>query len=151
MPLIDDFESRFVLGVPAMDRSHREMVEMLNRMDGAADADFVYLFHDLLSHTRAHFASEEVLMAQTRFPATSEHKSEHARVLGELTRFAGHLVGPRLNLARAYVRGQIPSWFAQHALTMDSALAAHLTGRTAVAAPRPSPPAKAEPSPPVSR
>lgn len=90
-------------------------------------------------------------MAQTRFPATSEHKAEHARVLGELVRFTAHLVGPRLNLARAYVRGQIPGWFAQHALTMDSALAAHLTGRTAVDSPRPSPPAKAEPSPPVSR
>ena len=137
MPLIDDFESRFVLGVPAMDRSHREMVEMLNRMDGAPNASFVYLFHDLLSHTRAHFASEEVLMAETGFPARTEHKEEHARILGELARFSAHLAGPRLALARAYVREQIPTWFAQHALTMDNALAAHLTGRTAVPAPTP--------------
>lgn len=136
MSLIADFERRFILGVPAMDRSHREMVEMVNHMDGAPAADFAYRFQELVSHTRAHFASEEVLMAESGFPAIAEHKSEHARVLGEMDRFAEQLTGPRLALARAYVREQIPTWFALHAVTMDSALAAHLTGRIAVAAPK---------------
>jgi len=127
MHLIDDFDSRFILGVPAMDRSHREMVDLINRMDGASDATFVYLFAELVNHTRAHFASEEVMMRESGFPAIVEHKDEHARVLGELDR-AGHLGGARLALARAYVREQIPAWFSLHASTMDSALAAHLNG-----------------------
>jgi hypothetical protein len=32
----------------------------------------------------------------------------------------------RTTLARAYLCEQIPAWFALHAVTMDSALAAHL-------------------------
>lgn len=127
MPAIEDFESRFLLGVPAMDRSHREMADLVNRMAESTDASFAYLFPDLVSHTRAHFASEEVLMKDSRFPATSEHKAEHARVLGELDAFEKRLAGGRLALARAYVKERLPEWFALHIATMDSALAAHLT------------------------
>ncbi len=136
MALIDDFDARFVLGVPAMDRSHREMVDLVNQMDRASDASFAYLFADLVNHTRAHFASEEAMMRQSGFPAIAEHKGEHARVLGELERLAGRLRGGRLAPVRAYVREQIPDWFALHASTMDSALAAHLNGgRVRVAPP----------------
>ena len=66
-------------------------------------------------------------MRESGFPAAGEHKDEHARVLGEMDRFAGRPGGARLRLARAYVREQIPAWFALHASTMDSALAAHLS------------------------
>jgi hemerythrin len=126
MPLIDDFDSRFILGVPAIDRSHREMVELINQMDGANDATFVYLFMDLVNHTRAHFASEEVMMRESLYTAIAEHKDEHARVLAELSRFYGRLGGVRTELARAYVREQMAAWFALHATTLDSALVAHL-------------------------
>jgi len=126
MPLIDDFDARFTLGMPAIDRSHREMVDLINQMDGASDANFVYLFADLVNHTRAHFASEEVMMRESLYPAIAEHKDEHARVLAELSRFSGRLGGARTALARAYVREQMPAWFALHATTFDSALVAYL-------------------------
>ncbi len=124
MSVIDDFESRFLLGVPAMDRSHREFVDLVNRMAESTDAAFAYLYTDLVNHTHAHFANEEVLMRQTGFPAIEEHLAEHTRVLGELKAFQLRLSGGRIALARAYVMEQLPAWFALHAVTMDSALAA---------------------------
>jgi hemerythrin len=127
--LIDDFDARFVLGVPAMDRSHRELVDLLNRMDESSNAAFAYLFPDLLQHTRAHFAVEEVLMRDSAFPAESEHKAEHARILVELQGFAQRVAEGRLSLARAFVHERIPGWFANHLDTMDGALAAHLSSR----------------------
>lgn len=126
MALIEDFESRFILGIPAMDLSHREFADLVNQMDEAGDATFVYLFTDLINHSRAHFASEEVMMARTQFPATREHRDEHRRVLGELNALREQLRSGRISLARAFVREQLPDWFALHAVTMDSALASHI-------------------------
>ena len=126
MPLIDEFESRFRLGIPAMDRSHREFVDLVNRMDRATDASFAYLFSDLIHHTRAHFATEEVLMRATGFAESQPHRDEHARVLEEMERLGGRLGHGRLALARAYVREQLPAWFERHANLMDSPLAEHL-------------------------
>jgi hemerythrin len=127
MPLIDVSDDRIALGVPAMDRSHREMADLVNRMADCSNASFVYLYPDLVTHTHSHFATEEVLMRETRFPATAEHRSEHARVLGELEAFRQRLAGGRIAMARAYVAEQLPAWFAVHLATMDSALAAHVT------------------------
>jgi hemerythrin len=126
MPLIDGFESRLILGIPAMDRSHREFVDLVNRMDRATDASFAYLLTDLIHHTRAHFATEEVLMRMSAFPQVEAHRDEHARVLGEMERFGQRLGPGRLAAARAYVREQLPAWFERHALLMDSPLAEHL-------------------------
>lgn len=126
MSLIDEFESRFRLGVPAMDRAHLELVDLLNRMDQATDANFVYLFSDLIHHTRAHFATEEVLMRATSFSGGEPHRDEHARVLEEMERLGARLRHGRLALARAYVREQLPTWFERHARLMDGPLAEHL-------------------------
>jgi hemerythrin len=127
MPPINIFDPRFRLGVPALDHSHREMADLVNRMVESSNAGFVYLFQDLVSHTHTHFATEEVLMRQTGFPAGAEHQREHARVLSELDDFAQHLTTGRIALARAYVAEQLPAWFALHLATMDSALADYVS------------------------
>ena len=126
MALIEDFETRFVLGVPAMDRNHREFVDLINRMDGASNAVFADLYAEMVQHTHAHFASEEAMMRETDFGPTFEHRDEHQRILGQLEWFAKHLLRGQVAMARAYVVEQIPDWFTQHAQTMDSALAAHV-------------------------
>lgn len=130
MPLIDVLDDRITLGVPAMDRTHREMADLVNRMAECSNASFAYLYPDLVSHTQAHFAAEEVLMRDTRFPATAEHTGEHTRVLGELDAFGQRLARGRIAMARAYVTDQFPAWFAVHLATMDSALAAYVRART---------------------
>ncbi len=132
MPVVNIFDPRLQLGIPAMDRCHREMADLVNRMTECSNASFVYLFPDLVSHTHAHFASEEVLMRDTRFPAAAEHKAEHARVLGELDAFAQRLAGGRIALARAYVAEHLPAWLSVHIPTMDSALAAHVNASSMV-------------------
>jgi len=132
MDLIADFERRFVLSVAAMDATHREFVDLVNRL-GTCDRDrFVEFFPTLVSHTRAHFAAEEGMMETSGFPAIAEHRSEHARVLGDLEHLGTQLAKGRFQLARAYVSEQLPDWFALHAETMDSALAAHLSGSVRV-------------------
>lgn len=111
------------LGVVEMDATHQEFVELVDRLAAAGDAEFPALFAELREHTRLHFEHEGKLMRACRFPAIGEHESEHLRVLGELTHLSLRIATGRLTMARAYVEG-MPSWFANHLATMDSALAA---------------------------
>ena len=115
-------EARYALGVPEMDDTHREFVELSYALLVASDEDFPALFVKLNEHTRQHFEHEGKLMKSCRFPAIGEHNSEHLRVLGELAHFARGVAAGRLGLAREYVRN-LPTWFDSHLATMDSALA----------------------------
>jgi hemerythrin-like metal-binding protein len=125
-PLIEDFERRFLLQVTAMDETHREFVNLINRMEATNQREFTGLFERLLKHTQNHFDAEQRIMEESKFPAIGEHRDDHLRVLGELTRFAQRVASGSTMLARSYVCEQLPGWFELHVRTMDSALAAHL-------------------------
>jgi hemerythrin len=117
---------QLMLGDAGMDHMHREFLDLHAWLLQASGQAFADGFAELLTHTRKHFTSEEILMAATAFPATAEHKSDHQRVLGEMDRFAGRIAKGSTQLARAWVNEQLPDWFAVHVRNMDSALAAHL-------------------------
>ena len=51
-------ESRHALGVPAMDDTHREFVELAYALLVASDEDFPAVFVRLHEHTRQHFEHE---------------------------------------------------------------------------------------------
>ncbi len=123
---IEGFEQRYVLGVPEMDAVHREFVELVNRLECADRTEFAALFGQLVDHTQTHFDNENALMRSSGFPAIREHMDEHQRVLGELRRINERVQRGSTLMAKAYVREQLPAWFDLHAVTMDSALAAHL-------------------------
>ena len=129
---VESFEENYLLGVPVMDETHREFVDLVNRLTAAGNESFAALFAELVRHTEAHFEAENMLMQATGFPAIREHMDEHRRVLGDLMRMQGRVDAGSAAMARAYVREQIPDWFSLHALTMDSALAAHIKARTAM-------------------
>lgn len=115
-----------LLGNPGMDATHAEFVALVNRLAGVDGREFQALFLELLDHTGNHFGTEEALMEESAFPASAEHRAEHWRVLGDLRAMGQRVVQGRIGLARSYLIDQIPHWFAVHAATMDSALAAHL-------------------------
>ncbi|NEV63464.1 bacteriohemerythrin [Thiorhodococcus minor] len=128
--LIDPDDARFHLGVQEMDRVHGEFIALVNAMAEADQAGFLELFARLVEHTKAHFDGEEQQMTETRCPALQEHRADHQRVLGDLWAIGQRSTPVQVAMGRAYVREQLPTWFAVHAATMDSALAAHLKAKS---------------------
>lgn len=124
--LIEGFAANYLLGVAAMDTTHREFVDQVNQLESASGETFIEGFSALVAHTKVHFDYEQALMQESAFPAFDEHTGEHRRILGEMERFGRQVARGRVQMARAYVRETLPSWFQLHAVTMDSALAAHL-------------------------
>jgi diguanylate cyclase (GGDEF)-like protein/hemerythrin-like metal-binding protein len=78
------------LGVPLMDRQHREIVDALNRVVSAVSGRagtgvIVSRVDDLIASTRLHFDTEEQLMRAARVGSLEAHAAEHRSLLGDLT------------------------------------------------------------------
>jgi hemerythrin len=117
------------VGHDPIDRDHDEFILLLNRLDTAANSDFPALFQQLFEHTEQHFDRENQLMEQWAFPAETEHKGEHQRVLGEFKQFKKRVDKGMIAFGRSFVRERLPQWLELHVTTMDSALAAHIKAR----------------------
>ncbi len=126
MSSIENFQRPYSLGIPNLDATHQEFVDLVNRLSDCDDESFAGLFPKLLEHMEEHFADEAKLMAESDFPAIAEHMAEHDRVLGEMANLSDGPQEERTGMARTYVSEQLPRWFKLHLMTMDNALAAHL-------------------------
>lgn len=115
----------FVLGCDAMDATHREFVDVVDRLLAAADDELVARIDELVAHTERHFAQENAWMAETAFPPIHCHTDEHEKVLDVMREVRRRLAGGDLGVARTLAR-ELEPWFANHAATMDTALASHM-------------------------
>ena len=115
------------LGLPFMDTTHREFVDLLARAEAGDDAALPALWDELVAHTADHFGREDEWMLSTGFASGNCHSTQHKVVLqvlreGARRAHAGDLAPVRQMIA------ELAAWFPHHAQTMDAALALHLRG-----------------------
>jgi hemerythrin-like metal-binding protein len=116
-----------VLGLPFMDDTHREFVDLLATVVKASDDALMPAWKILIEHTDEHFEREDQWMQNTRFSSSNCHSMQHKVILqvmreGEVRGQAGEL-----DVVRQMAR-ELGVWFPQHAQSMDAALALHLRG-----------------------
>jgi hemerythrin-like metal-binding protein len=114
------------LGLPAIDQTHVEFVELLAATELADDEQLLDRLQALTDHTVDHFGREDQWMTATAFAPVNCHGMQHRVVLQTLEEL---LRRGREEGDLALVRSILPElgkWFAQHAQTMDAALAWHL-------------------------
>jgi hemerythrin-like metal-binding protein len=115
------------LGLPVMDDTHEEFVELLACAESADDAALPALWNTLIAHTAEHFGREDEWMLATGFALGNCHMSQHQSVMQVLRLGAAEAAQGRLEPIRKMI-GELAVWFPHHAQTMDSALALHLRG-----------------------
>jgi hemerythrin len=108
-----------------MNRDHAEFVTMRRQLldtisTQAPESHVDTLLDELLAHTRHHFAEEERLMQETRFPPYAMHKSEHDHVLADMS---AHIErwkqGRDVAALRDWLVKDVGDWFVTHVGTMD--------------------------------
>jgi hemerythrin len=115
-----------------MNRDHAEFVAMRGQLlslisSQAPENDVDTQLDELLSHTRHHFAEEERLMQETRFPPYAMHKSEHDHVLTEMSANIGRWKQNRdLAVLRDWLDQAVGTWFVTHVGTMDLVTAGYI-------------------------
>jgi hemerythrin len=108
-----------------MNRDHAEFVELRARLLGllsasAPAAAVDTLLGELLAHTRHHFAEEERLMQETRFPPYPVHQGEHDKVLADMAaRIASWQQERDAAALRAWLDRDVGDWFVSHVGSMD--------------------------------
>jgi len=121
MPLLQWTDS-LALGLPEMDATHHEFVDLLAQVVNAPDDTLLPLWRELVAHTDEHFAREDRWMRDTGFTSTNCHTTQHQVVL-QVMREGEKRGEPDMVRQMA---DELGIWFPQHAQAMDAALALHL-------------------------
>lgn len=75
----------YSVGVEAIDRDHRLLVELINQLHDAQETaqtrDLIAsVLNVLLEYVERHFAAEEALMVRGGYPEIEQHRHEHRRL-----------------------------------------------------------------------
>jgi diguanylate cyclase (GGDEF)-like protein/hemerythrin-like metal-binding protein/PAS domain S-box-containing protein len=124
------FDSEHYVGVTEIDEQHRELVRLVNRLNGAIrnrEGDDVLhrLFDDLISFTAFHFATEHRLMEQYGYGEMARHDGEHALLVNE----AAHLQTRLSQGAELLALQSIKDWLLNHIKYADKPLGKFLIGK----------------------
>ncbi len=75
-------------GVIEIDKQHKELVNMFNRLNEAVknneSRENIYrIIDEVITFTRIHFATEEQLMVQSGYPEIEAHREKHKDLIKE--------------------------------------------------------------------
>lgn len=118
MPEKHPWNSRLDVGVEAIDHEHHTQIALLSAFVDALEQGRPTLARrlgeELMSYSRAHFRSEELLMETSQYRAAAGHASEHEALLARIDELNSAQSGGDTDLALSL------------ALDFRTALAAHM-------------------------
>lgn len=108
-----------------MDDTHREFVDLLNRVGASSEDDLLASLDEFIKHTEAHFSQEELWMREIAFPPLGCHQGEHANVLEVVREVRRRVAAGQAQLVTTLAEA-MAEWFVQHAGSMDTVLAMYM-------------------------
>jgi hemerythrin-like metal-binding protein len=124
-------------GVTSMDDEHWGLLTVLAQLGaavragtgpgtgpgaGARPGDLpLTLLDRLLAETTSHFASEERLMVDRRYPMATSHIAQHSRFAEELTELRAHCRDAAVAPTTSQIE-HLETWFARHISIADQPL-----------------------------
>lgn len=118
------WKSAWASGHDEIDKQHRELVQIANRLlsaqgEGSRD-DVIAHLTDLIEHLADHFQFEESVLTKVRYPKTEDHRKLHRRLMEKLA-----------TLKSRYLRDTIPKHAFQRFLR-DDLIVGHLIEQDAL-------------------
>jgi hemerythrin len=126
MTALIEWREEYALGIPDVDYEHRQLITLINDLHaslvGGAGKDEVAAFlGEVHNRISAHFALEERVMRDMRYPLYQEHKADHERLLDEIVEILDdYELGGDFN--QESFTAKLDSWFSGHFRTHDAGL-----------------------------
>ncbi len=124
------WSEKLSVGVIEMDRQHRKLVDLVNRLydamaSGQGDDIKKDILTELVMYTKVHFAAEERLMRECGYPQFAAHQVLHEQLTGKVQQLyekvqAGQMV-PSVSLSNF-----LKDWLVNHILQQDRKYAQYL-------------------------
>jgi hemerythrin len=124
MPVME-WNDALVLDHGTMDETHREFIELLNRLADAPGDRMLAVLDEFIAHTEAHFGQEQRWMQQMSFPPAQCHMNEHQGVLQIAHEVRNRAAAGETRFGPVLAKA-IAEWFATHASSMDHVLALYM-------------------------
>jgi hemerythrin len=127
------WDPALALGHAEIDAQHAELFRrygaLVEAMESGGSVDVGPVFDYLVEYAATHFAAEERVMAEARYPAATVHAAAHARFVRELAelRILYDANGPTTGVA-VKTRTWILDWLRAHIMGVDLGLARFLRG-----------------------
>jgi len=119
------FDSRYRVGVQQVDLEHQELFELAGRIHDSLSLDVIVPMHqirtamnELIKSTESHFASEELLMANSGYPNLEDHRALHRSLMSRIRDFEAQIANAD-QLTPVDVYAFLCSWLGDHILTSD--------------------------------
>ena len=127
------WDPALALGHAEIDAQHQELFRRFGALVAAMEAgdlgDVGALFEFLQGYAAKHFAAEERVMAQVRYPGATVHAAAHARFVRELADLRALYEGSGASSGVVVkARTWIDDWLRAHIMGVDLGLARFLRG-----------------------
>jgi len=118
------------VGVKEIDTQHRKLVDLANELSdaqiaGKAKDVLGKILTELVRYTVTHFATEERLMDQHKYPATADHKQLHKDLVKTVSDFKAKFDKGDAALSQDIMHF-LRDWLTKHIMNIDKALAKDL-------------------------
>ena len=125
MSLIN-WKEDFSVGVAEVDHEHRELIEEINELHavmqkGADHETVLKSLGEIYAQIAAHFALEEKMMRNTRYPSLAEHKQDHETLLDDLRDIMDEVEDDG-TFDEAELARDLERWFSDHFRVHDAKL-----------------------------
>jgi hemerythrin-like metal-binding protein len=116
---------KYSVGVDAIDRQHKGLVETLNElhaamMKGQANTVTGPLLRKLANYTRDHFTAEERMMSSTQYPGLAQHRIKHQDLTRQVEEFVGRFERGEISV-NVHLMNFLRDWLSTHILKEDHA------------------------------
>ena len=119
-----DWSLSLSVDVPEMDEQHKKLFRLVNDLNeamkqGRTREEMVRVFDELARYTQTHFASEERFLASIGYPQLTQHKKEHAELMGQVAAFKADYDAGKAMISIKLL-GFLRDWVCTHIQKSDS-------------------------------
>ena len=130
------WSQKLAIGVPAIDAQHKELFARADALlaamgQGKSAQEVKPLLTFLDDYCSRHFASEERLMREKKYPGLKEHLAQHAAFVRQFQDVVQQFdaKGPSITVALG-LQKLVSGWLVQHIGAVDAKLAGFLAGQS---------------------
>jgi hemerythrin len=126
------WDDRYSVGIPLIDKQHRELISLTNELyeaclegTAAAGASFREAVRGTVDYVKYHFAAEEKLLEQAKYPGFAAHKKEHESFIMKVLEDVRNFTEGKKFVPNIFVR-YLKDWILAHIAVEDKKYAEYI-------------------------